>query len=315
MDKQNLIDGQWLAGARMTPDVNPSNTADIVGEFAQADRAQADAAIAARGARLPSGLRRACSSAPMSSTRSAPRSSPARTSSAAAVARGRQDAGRGHRRGRARRADLQVLRRRGAARCRRDACPRCAPASTSRSPASRSASSASSRRGTSRSRSRPGRSRRRSPTATPWCSSRPTSCPAAPGRSPTSCTAPACRKGVFNLVMGRGSVVGQAHRRSAPTSTPSASPARYATGAPSPQALDRAHAQVPARDGRQEPAGGARRRRSRRGGRACAATAPSSRPASAARPRRRLIVTEGIHDRFVEAHDRAHGDARRSTTR
>jgi aldehyde dehydrogenase (NAD+) len=53
MDKLNLIDGQWLAGTRMTPDVNPSNTADVVGEFAQADRAQAEAAIASARRAFP----------------------------------------------------------------------------------------------------------------------------------------------------------------------------------------------------------------------------------------------------------------------
>ena len=50
--------------------------------------------------------------------------------------------------------------------------------------------------------------------------------------------------------------------------------------------LRRAYAQVPARDGRQEPAGRARRRRPRGRRRLRASTAPSSRPASAARPRR-----------------------------
>ncbi len=52
---------------------------------------------------------------------------------------------------------------------------------------------ASSRRGISRWRSRRGRSRRRWPPATPWCSSRPKSCRAAPGPSRTSWRAPACR--------------------------------------------------------------------------------------------------------------------------
>ena len=39
-----------------------------------------------------------------------------------------------------------------------------------------------------------GRSPRRSPTATAWCSSPRTSCPAAPGRSPRSSRAPGCRR-------------------------------------------------------------------------------------------------------------------------
>ena len=45
-------------------------------------------------------------------------------------------------------------------------------------------------------------------------SSRPTSFPAAPGRSPKSSRRAGLPKGVLNLVMGRGSVVGQAHPRS-----------------------------------------------------------------------------------------------------
>jgi len=47
MNKQNYIDGQWVAGSGQTADVNPSNTADVIGEYAQADRAQTEAAIAA----------------------------------------------------------------------------------------------------------------------------------------------------------------------------------------------------------------------------------------------------------------------------
>src|SRR3954470_11053990 len=47
MNQQNYIDGQWVAGSGETADVNPSNTADVVGAYAQADRAQTEAAIAA----------------------------------------------------------------------------------------------------------------------------------------------------------------------------------------------------------------------------------------------------------------------------
>jgi aldehyde dehydrogenase (NAD+) len=43
----NLIAGEWLAGATATPNRNPSNVADVIGEYAQADAAQARAAIAA----------------------------------------------------------------------------------------------------------------------------------------------------------------------------------------------------------------------------------------------------------------------------
>jgi aldehyde dehydrogenase (NAD+) len=45
--RENLIDGAWVAGERATPDVNPSNVADVVGEYAQAGSAQVDAAITA----------------------------------------------------------------------------------------------------------------------------------------------------------------------------------------------------------------------------------------------------------------------------
>ena len=44
---QNLIGGEWLAGAAVNRNVNPSDLADIVGEYAQADHAHADQAIAA----------------------------------------------------------------------------------------------------------------------------------------------------------------------------------------------------------------------------------------------------------------------------
>lgn len=47
----NLINGQWLAGDNYSPNVNPSNTADVLGLYTQASAAQLDAAVqAARGA-------------------------------------------------------------------------------------------------------------------------------------------------------------------------------------------------------------------------------------------------------------------------
>jgi L-alanine-DL-glutamate epimerase-like enolase superfamily enzyme len=85
-----------------------------------------------------------------------------------------------------------------------------------------------------------------------------------------------------------------------PTSTPSPSPARSHRPKRR-RGVGPEHAQVPARDGRQEPAGRARRRRSQDRGRGAPSTAPSSRPASAAPPRRGSIVTAGIHDKFVAA--------------
>ncbi|MCX8102312.1 MAG: aldehyde dehydrogenase family protein [Geminicoccaceae bacterium] len=43
---KNLIGGEWVEGVGVSKNVNPSNTADVVGEYAQADRAQVEAAIA-----------------------------------------------------------------------------------------------------------------------------------------------------------------------------------------------------------------------------------------------------------------------------
>ena len=34
---KNFIAGEWVAGAGVTRDINPSDTNDVVGEFAQAD--------------------------------------------------------------------------------------------------------------------------------------------------------------------------------------------------------------------------------------------------------------------------------------
>ncbi len=53
MRKLNLIAGEWVAGPKATPNVNPSNTADIIDDYAQADRRQAEDAIAAARAAFP----------------------------------------------------------------------------------------------------------------------------------------------------------------------------------------------------------------------------------------------------------------------
>src|ERR1700735_3169002 len=50
---QNFIAGEWVDGLSVTRDINPSNTNDLVGEFAQADAAQTDAAIEAAHAAFP----------------------------------------------------------------------------------------------------------------------------------------------------------------------------------------------------------------------------------------------------------------------
>jgi len=44
---RNYIDGEWVTGASVSVNRNPSDTNDVVGEYAQADAAQARAAIAA----------------------------------------------------------------------------------------------------------------------------------------------------------------------------------------------------------------------------------------------------------------------------
>jgi acyl-CoA reductase-like NAD-dependent aldehyde dehydrogenase len=44
---KNFIAGEWVAAANAAPDVNPSNTGDVVGEFPRGSRADADRAVAA----------------------------------------------------------------------------------------------------------------------------------------------------------------------------------------------------------------------------------------------------------------------------
>ncbi len=44
---KNYINGEWLDGVSASSNINPSNTADIVGQYAQADATQANLAIAA----------------------------------------------------------------------------------------------------------------------------------------------------------------------------------------------------------------------------------------------------------------------------
>ena len=50
---KNLIGGEWLAGPRVSRNINPSDTRDVVGEFAQADPDQARQAIAAAAQAQP----------------------------------------------------------------------------------------------------------------------------------------------------------------------------------------------------------------------------------------------------------------------
>lgn len=50
---KNYIAGEWVSGAAAAADINPSNTNDVVGEFARASAAEAEAAIAAAHAAFP----------------------------------------------------------------------------------------------------------------------------------------------------------------------------------------------------------------------------------------------------------------------
>jgi alpha-ketoglutaric semialdehyde dehydrogenase len=50
---KNLVNGEWREGAGVSRNINPSDTRDIVGEFAQADGQQARQAIAAARAAFP----------------------------------------------------------------------------------------------------------------------------------------------------------------------------------------------------------------------------------------------------------------------
>ena len=50
---KNLIAGEWHGGASVTVNRNPSDVSDVIGEYAQADRAQTEAAIAAARQAFP----------------------------------------------------------------------------------------------------------------------------------------------------------------------------------------------------------------------------------------------------------------------
>lgn len=50
---KNLIGGEWVDGPRISRNINPSDTRDVIGEFAQADEAQARQAIAAASQAQP----------------------------------------------------------------------------------------------------------------------------------------------------------------------------------------------------------------------------------------------------------------------
>jgi len=50
---QNLIGGEWVAASSASRNINPSNTNDVIGEFAQGTAADADRAVAAAKAAFP----------------------------------------------------------------------------------------------------------------------------------------------------------------------------------------------------------------------------------------------------------------------
>jgi len=51
--QKNFIAGEWVDGSAVTKNINPSNTNDLVGEYARADKAQTEKAIAAAKAAFP----------------------------------------------------------------------------------------------------------------------------------------------------------------------------------------------------------------------------------------------------------------------
>jgi alpha-ketoglutaric semialdehyde dehydrogenase len=50
---KNFINGEWLLGQGLTVDINPSDVSDVVGEYTQADKAQTEMTIAAAKAASP----------------------------------------------------------------------------------------------------------------------------------------------------------------------------------------------------------------------------------------------------------------------
>src|SRR5882724_7108244 len=50
---KNFIGSEWVGGTGVTRNINPSNTNDVVGEYAKADKAQTEKAIAAAKAAFP----------------------------------------------------------------------------------------------------------------------------------------------------------------------------------------------------------------------------------------------------------------------
>ncbi|PSS60150.1 aldehyde dehydrogenase family protein, partial [Ensifer sp. NM-2] len=53
MTYRNLIDGEWIHGSDAVRNINPSDTNDVIGEYARASAEDAKAAIAAAKAAFP----------------------------------------------------------------------------------------------------------------------------------------------------------------------------------------------------------------------------------------------------------------------
>ena len=309
----NFVSGEWVAGASSAPDINPSDVSDVVGVYAQADVAQVNAAVDAARAGIP-----AVESVGHATARRCAR--PHRHRDAGAPRRTRPPA-------RAR---------------RRQSCPK--RSAKSRAPATSSSSSPASalRLGGEMLPSvRPGVGVEitREPIGvvgliTPW--NFPIAIPAwkiAPALAYGNCVVikpaelvPGCAWALAEIISRSGLPQGRVQSRDGPRqrgrrgaarhrarSTPSASPARW------PPASESRRPAVARMARRSSSRWAARTRWSMlddadlgdRGQRA-RCKARSSRPASAARRRVALIVTEGIHDRFVAgAHASAPADAAR----
>ena len=302
---KNYIAGEWVAAAEASPNINPSNTGDVLGRVSPARRAaEAERAIAAAYDAFPA-WSRSTIQLRHDILKARRRRDPGAQGRARppAVARGGQDAARGHRRGRARRPDLPVLRRRGL-RLAGDKLPSVRPGvdvEITREPVGVVG------------------------LITPW--NFPIAIPAwkiAPALAYGNCVVlkPAelvpgsahalaeiiiragVPAGVFNLVMGRGSVVGEAMLQS-PNVAAISFTGSVATGRRVAADLHRRRPdeEGPARDGRQEPAGRARRRRPEGRGRV-------------RRQRRLLLDRPALHRLLAPDRHRGHprplrrGDAR-----
>ena len=192
---QNLIAGEWV-GADGVENINPSNTNEVVGLYARATRRGCQDRDRRRQGRL-SGLvalrHPRAPRDPEEDRRRDPRPQ-GRAWNAACPRRGQDACRKPSARPSAPRQIFDFFAGEAPAPCRRSAAVGAPEHRRRDHPRADRRHRHHHARGTSRSPFPPGRSRRRSATATPSSSSRPNWCPAAPGRSSTSSTAPACRR-------------------------------------------------------------------------------------------------------------------------